>query len=42
MTHRHHLHRDVKEFAGQTPTALAAAPRLATDDAAWPVLFHPD
>ncbi|MFF0154903.1 helix-turn-helix domain-containing protein [Micromonospora sp. NPDC005203] len=31
-----HLHRDVREFAAQTPTALAAAPWLAIDDVAWP------
>ncbi|MEW2428857.1 helix-turn-helix domain-containing protein [Micromonospora sp. NPDC047644] len=31
-----HLHRDVVEFAGQTPTAVAAAPWLAIDDVAWP------
>ncbi|WP_247663088.1 AraC family transcriptional regulator [Micromonospora sp. U21] len=31
-----HLHRDVLEFAGQTPTAVAAAPWLAIDDVAWP------
>jgi AraC-like DNA-binding protein len=30
-----HLHRDVKTFAGVTPTAVAAAPRLAVDDIAW-------
>jgi AraC-like DNA-binding protein len=31
-----HLHRDVKEFAGLTPTAVATAPWLAIDDVAWP------
>jgi len=31
-----HLHREVKAFAGLTPTALAAAPWLAIDDVAWP------
>ncbi len=31
-----HLHREVKAFAGLTPTAVAAAPWLAIDDAAWP------
>ncbi|CAM5500903.1 AraC family transcriptional regulator [Streptomyces spiroverticillatus] len=31
-----HLHRDVREFVGLTPTALAAAPWLAIDDIAWP------
>ncbi|MDG4782541.1 helix-turn-helix domain-containing protein [Micromonospora sp. WMMD961] len=31
-----HLHRDVLAFAGQTPTAVAAAPWLAIDEIAWP------
>jgi AraC-like DNA-binding protein len=31
-----HLHREVKTFAGLTPTAVAAAPWLAIDDVAWP------
>ncbi|MET9555335.1 helix-turn-helix domain-containing protein [Streptomyces sp. NPDC006645] len=32
-----HLHREVKAFTGgMTPTATAAAPWLAIDDAAWP------
>ena len=31
-----HLHREVKEFAGLTPTAMAVAPWLAIDDIAWP------
>ena len=31
-----HLHREVKEFAGLTPTAVATAPWLAIDDVAWP------
>jgi AraC-like DNA-binding protein len=31
-----HLHREVKEFAGLTPTAVAAAPWLGIDDVAWP------
>jgi AraC-like DNA-binding protein len=31
-----HLHREVREFAGLTPTAVAAAPWLAIDDVAWP------
>jgi AraC-like DNA-binding protein len=31
-----HLHRDVTAFAGLTPTAIAFAPFLAVDDAAWP------
>jgi AraC-like DNA-binding protein len=30
-----HLHRDVRTFAGLTPTAVAAAPWLAVDDIAW-------
>ncbi|MCO1659335.1 helix-turn-helix transcriptional regulator [Pseudonocardia sp. S2-4] len=31
-----HLHREVREFAGLTPAAVAAAPWLAIDDVAWP------
>ncbi|PJN21113.1 AraC family transcriptional regulator [Kitasatospora sp. CB02891] len=31
-----HLHREVKAFTGETPTAVAAAPWLAIDDVAWP------
>jgi AraC-like DNA-binding protein len=31
-----HLHREVKAFAGLTPTAVAVAPWLAIDDVAWP------
>ncbi len=31
-----HLHREVKAFAGLTPSAVAAAPWLAIDDVAWP------
>ncbi|MFI6991722.1 helix-turn-helix domain-containing protein [Nonomuraea wenchangensis] len=31
-----HLHREVKTFAGLTPTAVAAAPWLAIDEVAWP------
>lgn len=31
-----HLHRDVRGFAGLTPTAVAVAPWLAIDDVAWP------
>ncbi|KAB8196848.1 helix-turn-helix domain-containing protein [Nonomuraea phyllanthi] len=31
-----HLHREVKEFSGLTPTAVAVAPWLAIDDVAWP------
>jgi AraC-like DNA-binding protein len=30
-----HLHRDVRTFAGLTPTAVSAAPWLAVDDIAW-------
>src|SRR5262245_33115067 len=30
-----HLHRDVLAFTGVTPTAVAAAPRLAVDPIAW-------
>jgi len=31
-----HLHREVKAFAGLTPTAVAVAPWLGIDDVAWP------
>ncbi|WP_433301715.1 helix-turn-helix domain-containing protein [Actinoplanes sp. CA-030573] len=31
-----HLHREVREFTGLTPAAVAAAPWLAIDDVAWP------
>ncbi|MEE6261599.1 AraC family transcriptional regulator [Plantactinospora sonchi] len=31
-----HLHRDVRAYAGSTPSALAVAPWLAIDDVAWP------
>jgi AraC-like DNA-binding protein len=31
-----HLHREIRTFAGLTPTAVAAAPWLAIDDIAWP------
>lgn len=34
-----HLHREVKAFAGLTPTALAVAPWLAIDDVAWPATW---
>ena len=34
-TDQSHLHRDVKTFAGVTPTAVATAPWLAVDDFAW-------
>lgn len=30
-----HLHREVRSFAGITPTAVAVAPWLAVDDVAW-------
>jgi AraC-like DNA-binding protein len=33
-----HLHREVKAFAGVTPTEVAVAPWLAIDDVAWPSL----
>jgi AraC-like DNA-binding protein len=35
-----HLHREVKDFAGLTPTAVAVAPWLAIDDVAWPASQH--
>ncbi|MEU3459594.1 helix-turn-helix domain-containing protein [Streptomyces sp. NPDC006733] len=35
-TDQSHLHREVREFTGLTPTAVAAAPWLAIDDIAWP------
>ncbi|MFI9118482.1 helix-turn-helix domain-containing protein [Streptomyces bikiniensis] len=31
-----HLHREVGEFTGLTPSAVAVAPWLAVDDVAWP------
>lgn len=31
-----HLHRDVRSFAGVTPSAVAREPWLAVDDLAWP------
>ncbi|WP_152521099.1 helix-turn-helix domain-containing protein [Nocardiopsis ganjiahuensis] len=31
-----HLHREVKSFAGHTPTTVALAPWLAIDDVVWP------
>jgi AraC-like DNA-binding protein len=31
-----HLHREVKAFAGLTPTTVAVAPWLTIDDVAWP------
>lgn len=31
-----HLHREVVEFAGMTPAAMAVTPFLAVDDVAWP------
>jgi AraC-like DNA-binding protein len=36
-----HLHREVREFAGLTPTAVAAASWLAVDPVAWPVVSGP-
>jgi AraC-like DNA-binding protein len=39
-TDQSHLHRDVKTFAGITPTAVAAAPWLAVDDFAWAAPLH--
>jgi AraC-like DNA-binding protein len=36
-----HLHRDVRSFAGATPTAVAAAPWLAVDDVAWADRYEP-
>ncbi|MFE5216592.1 MULTISPECIES: AraC family transcriptional regulator [unclassified Streptomyces] len=33
-----HLHRDVVEFSGATPAAVAREPFLAVDDIAWPEL----
>jgi AraC-like DNA-binding protein len=32
-----HLHRDVRTFAGATPSVVAHAPWLAVDDIAWPL-----
>ncbi|WP_229075590.1 AraC family transcriptional regulator [Actinoplanes sp. DH11] len=32
-----HLHREARAIAGLTPSAVAAAPWLAIDDAVWPV-----
>lgn len=37
-----HLHRDVMEFAGVTPAAVAHEPFLAVDDVAWPSHGTPD
>ncbi|MEU4692417.1 helix-turn-helix domain-containing protein [Actinoplanes sp. NPDC023714] len=35
-TDQSHLHRDVRDFTGQTPARIAAAPWLAIDPVAWP------
>jgi AraC-like DNA-binding protein len=35
-----HLHRDVKTFAGVTPTVVATAPWLEVDDIAWAAQQH--
>lgn len=35
-----HLHRDVQDFAGVTPAAVAVAPWLAVDDVAWGAPEH--
>ena len=39
-TDQSHLHRDVKTFAGVTPTAVAAAPWLAVNPVAWATPQH--
>jgi AraC-like DNA-binding protein len=39
-TDQSHLHREVKTFAGVTPTVVAAAPWLAVDDIAWAAPQH--
>jgi AraC-like DNA-binding protein len=39
-TDHSHLHRDVRIFAGVTPTAVAAAPWLAVDPVAWAAPQH--
>ncbi|MER6075093.1 helix-turn-helix domain-containing protein [Streptomyces sp. NPDC001817] len=36
-----HLHRDVMEFTGATPAAVANEPFLAVDDIAWPAAEQP-
>ncbi|MFI1093199.1 helix-turn-helix domain-containing protein [Streptomyces sp. NPDC020917] len=36
-----HLHRDVMEFAGVTPAAVAGEPFLTVDGLAWPGSAHP-
>lgn len=36
-----HLHREVKEFAGLAPAAVAVAPWLTIDDVAWPATRVP-
>ncbi|HVA06260.1 MAG TPA: helix-turn-helix domain-containing protein [Acidimicrobiales bacterium] len=35
-----HFHRDVMDFAGTTPSAVAIAPFLAVDDVAWSARKH--
>jgi len=35
-----HLHRDVRTFAGVTPTTVAVAPWLAVDHIAWAAPEH--
>jgi AraC-like DNA-binding protein len=35
-----HLHRDVVDFAGLTPAAVAVSPSLAVDDVAWALPGH--
>ena len=36
-----HLHREMREFAGLTPAAVAVAPWLTIDDVAWPATRVP-
>ncbi|MBO8190203.1 AraC family transcriptional regulator [Streptomyces oryzae] len=37
-----HLHRDIMEFTGATPSAVVDEPFLTVDDRAWPVSATPD